>query len=157
MLLYFDLHTVYFAECIFPERWWGAHDWMHGEPVRIQLNASFSCKEMITFYEDNIIKSIKSMFLSNRTLFIIALASSFASLIWTFLCKKIFHCFRLSPKKYQFFGPFLFSLLPLPPVVYFFQAGAPFSIENNELLLVLAIFGYFVTIFRTFWCPFLEA
>ena len=49
---------------------------MHGEPVRIQLNASFSCKEMITFYEDNIIKSIKSMFLSNRTLFIIALAST---------------------------------------------------------------------------------
>ena len=38
---------------------------------------------------------------------------------------------------------------------FFFQAGAPFSIENARLWPVLAILGYFfLTNLRTFWCPF---
>ena len=38
---------------------------------------------------------------------------------------------------------------------FFFQSGAPFSIENARLWPVLAILGYFfLTNLRTFWCPF---
>ena len=37
---------------------------------------------------------------------------------------------------------------PRPAVVYFFQAGAPFSIENAKFWL------FFFTNLRTFWCPF---
>ena len=36
------------------------------------------------------------------------------------------------------------SLLPLPPVVNFFQAGVIFSIENAKLWPILANLGYFV-------------
>ena len=36
---------------------------------------------------------------------------------------------------------------PRPAVVYFFQAGAPFTIKMLN-------FGYFFTNLRTFWCPF---
>ena len=39
-------------------------------------------------------------------------------------------------------------------VYFFFQAGAPLSIENAKFWPVLATFGYFVTNLRTFWCPF---
>ena len=36
----------------------------------------------------------------------------------------------------------------------FFQVCAPFSIENTKFWPVLAIFGFFVTNLRTFWCSF---
>ena len=42
---------------------------------------------------------------------------------------------------------------PGQAVVYFFRACAPFSIKNAKFCPALAIFGYFVTKSRTFWCP----
>ena len=39
-------------------------------------------------------------------------------------------------------------------MAYFFQAGAPFSIENAKLWPVLAMFSYFVTNLGTFGAPF---
>ena len=39
-------------------------------------------------------------------------------------------------------------------MVYFFQAGAPFSIENAKFWLVLVIVGYFVTKLGIFGAPF---
>ena len=50
----------------------------------------------------------------------------------------------------------LIAVAPPPTrFVYFFQAGAPFSIENDKFYPVLAIFGHFVTNLRTLGVPFI--
>ena len=41
----------------------------------------------------------------------------------------------------------------LEAVVFFFQEGAPFSVENVKFWPVLPILGYFVTNLRTLRCP----
>ena len=39
-------------------------------------------------------------------------------------------------------------------VVFYFQAGAPFSYENAKFWPALANFAYFFSNVITFWCPF---